>query len=74
MQQTGLVSPQLGQIAAPTLIVTGVNDLVLPHENSDILHRNILGSRLVKVEPAGHGVVEEASEEVMLILKHFLRQ
>src|SRR5580704_6068478 len=37
---------QLGQIKAPTLIIHGDDDKLLPHANTDILHKRISGSKV----------------------------
>ena len=40
---------RLHGIAAPTLVITGDADLLVPPANSDVLARHIPGARLVKV-------------------------
>jgi 3-oxoadipate enol-lactonase len=46
---------RLHQIAAPTLVITGDADLLIPPANSDILARRIPGARLIKVPGGSHG-------------------
>ena len=46
---------RLHQIAAPTLVVTGDADLLIPPGNSDILAKHIPGARLVKIPGGSHG-------------------
>jgi pimeloyl-ACP methyl ester carboxylesterase len=46
---------RLHHITAPTLVITGDSDLLVPPANSDILARNIPGARLVKVPGGSHG-------------------
>lgn len=45
--------PSLGSIAAPTLVVSGAHDQVVPPENSRLLARRIPGAQLALL-PAGH--------------------
>jgi 3-oxoadipate enol-lactonase len=53
---------RLGQIAAPTLVITGDADLLIPPANSDILARSIRGAKLVKVPGGSHGFNFETPE------------
>ena len=46
---------RLHQITAPTLVLTGDADLLVPSANSDILARHIPGAKLVKVPGGSHG-------------------
>jgi pimeloyl-ACP methyl ester carboxylesterase len=46
---------RLHQIAAPTLVLTGDADLLIPPGNSDVLARNIPGAKLVKIAGGSHG-------------------
>ena len=46
---------RLHQIKAPTLVITGDADLLIPPGNSDVLAREIPGARLVKVPGGSHG-------------------
>ena len=46
---------RLHQITAPTLVLTGDADLLVPSANSDILARHIPGAKLVKVSGGSHG-------------------
>ena len=45
---------RLPQIAAPTLVITGADDVLLPAANSKIIAERIPGARLVLVPNAGH--------------------
>ena len=65
---------RLHQIAAPTLIVTGTEDQVVPAENSRILAERIPGARLVELEGAGHGFLVEKAAEANAAVLGFLRQ
>jgi len=46
---------RLHQIAAPTLVITGDADRLVPPGNSDILARHIPGAKLVKIPGGSHG-------------------
>ena len=46
---------RLHQINAPTLVITGDADLLIPPGNSDILAKSIPGARLVKIPGGSHG-------------------
>jgi 3-oxoadipate enol-lactonase len=53
---------RLHQITAPTLVITGDADLLIPPGNSDILAREIPNARLVKVPGGSHGFNFETPE------------
>ena len=53
---------RLGEIRAPTLIVRPGIDALVPPRRSDELHRGIAGSRLVRFDGSGHGVVLQEAE------------
>ena len=46
---------RLHQITAPTLVITGDADRLIPPANSDVLARNIPGATLVKIPGGSHG-------------------
>ena len=48
------VSRRLGEIAAPTLVVTGRHDFYCPPSQAARLHRGIAGSTLVVLDESGH--------------------
>ena len=53
---------RLHQITAPTLVITGDADLLVPPANSDILARHIPGAHLVKIPGGSHGFNVETPE------------
>jgi 3-oxoadipate enol-lactonase len=63
---------RLPQIGAPTLILTGDDDQVIPGESSDVLHERIPGSRLEVVSGSGHLFFIERPEETVELLESFL--
>jgi 3-oxoadipate enol-lactonase len=64
--------PRLSQIQAPTLILTGDEDRVVPHKNSEVLARSIPGAKLLVLHGAGHVFPLEREQETVAALKaHF---
>jgi len=53
---------RLRTITAPTLVITGDADRLIPPGNSDILAREIPGARLVKIPGGSHGFNFETPE------------
>ena len=62
----------LSRIIAPTLIVVGSKDVLTPVEDSELMHREIGGSRLQIIEGSGHISNLERSEEFNRALVKFL--
>jgi pimeloyl-ACP methyl ester carboxylesterase len=65
---------RLAQIAAPTLILAGTRDDLIPAENSRILASRIPNAELVLFEGAGHGYLWEAEEQANRVVRDFLRR
>lgn len=63
---------RLFQIESRTLILHGKKDILIPPENGEILNEAIPNSRLVYFENSAHGLMEEMSDVVSIILE-FLR-
>lgn len=63
---------QRGEITAPTLILWGEEDDVLPPSQADELAAAIPGSRLIKYESTGHLVLWERPERVAADLTAFI--
>jgi 3-oxoadipate enol-lactonase len=53
---------RLGRITAPTLVITGDADRLIPPANSDILAKGIPGAKLVKIPGGSHGFNFETPE------------
>jgi pimeloyl-ACP methyl ester carboxylesterase len=66
------VFKQLKDITAPTLVVTGRDDVLIPAANSEILAREIPGAALHIFDNAGHGFVTSAREPLLRVFKEFL--
>jgi len=62
---------RLSQIKAPTLVLHGKRDILVPPENGSILVKGIPNAKLVKLENSAHGLVEDM-EEVTHIIREFL--
>jgi 3-oxoadipate enol-lactonase len=63
---------RLHRITAPTLVMTGDADLLIPPGNSDILARHIPGAKLVKVPGGSHGFNFETPEVFNRAVLEFL--
>jgi 3-oxoadipate enol-lactonase len=63
---------RLDRIAAPTLVVTGDDDRVIPAPSSDVLAERIPDARLAVIRGAGHLFFIERPEETHAVLADFL--
>ena len=63
---------RLGEIKAPTLVLTGTADRVIPAHNARLLSEGIPDARLAEFEGAGHGFLVERSEDVNATVLAFL--
>jgi pimeloyl-ACP methyl ester carboxylesterase len=63
---------RLDRIAAPTLILTGDQDLVIPGASSRALHERIPHAELVEVPHAGHLFFIERPDESARLVERFL--
>ena len=64
----------LPSILVPTLILVGSEDELTPPTDAEFMHREIRGSRLVRLEGAAHVSNIENAEEFNRALKEFLDQ
>ena len=67
-------TPLLPQIFCPTLILVGQEDPITPMQDSEKMHREIAGSRLVVIENASHVSNLERTEQFNEELTRFLKQ
>jgi len=67
------IRAHLADIVAPTLVLWGGRDALLPPSLGEVVRSEIAGARLVVLERAGHVPMTEASEEVSQALAEFLR-
>ena len=65
---------RLPQITAPTLVITGNADRLVPAENSSILVSKIPNAEMVVLENAGHGFFGDAAPEATKAILDFLRR
>jgi pimeloyl-ACP methyl ester carboxylesterase len=63
---------RLGEITTPTLILTGDRDVLVPPENSRILHERITGSRLATITGAAHNFPNSHPAETARLVSEFL--
>jgi pimeloyl-ACP methyl ester carboxylesterase len=62
---------RLYRITAPTLIVHGREDRLIPKEHAEAYHDGVVGSRLVHVEDAGHLLPLEKPAELVRLITDF---
>ena len=67
------VHERLHEIDAPTLVLTGTDDKIVPSANSKILANGIPAAGLVEYECAGHGFIVEKAQETNSQVLDFLR-
>jgi 3-oxoadipate enol-lactonase len=64
---------RLSQIKAPTLVIAGTDDKIMPPQSSDILAKNIPGAKQIKIEGGSHSFFIEMhgrfNREVLEFLK-----
>jgi len=65
---------RLPNIKAPTLVIAGDADKIVPFENSKLLASRIPGAELIILEKMGHGFFVEAEEEANKAIMDFLRR
>jgi 3-oxoadipate enol-lactonase len=69
---TGVLWHRLARIQAPTLIVHGTADRVVPVRAASVLARRIGGARLELIEGAGHALVLERPRQITRTTLDFL--
>jgi pimeloyl-ACP methyl ester carboxylesterase len=63
---------RLGEIKAPTLIIHGDKDVLVPIECSRQAHQIIAGSKLHVLKNCGHWPQRDCPEEFNRVVKDFL--
>ncbi len=66
------VREDLGRIEAPTLLVWGEKDVLIPPSVGDLMYEEIPDSRLLVIEGAGHNPMFDRPEEFVAALLAFL--
>lgn len=64
--------PRLKEIQAPTIIIHGEKDLLIPQHMANEVHLNIKNSEMIIIKKAGHTLNLEAVPEVCDHIKNFL--
>ena len=65
-------STRLNEIIAPTLVITGDRDVIIPHQNSRLLVRGIRGAQGVIVKDTAHCFFWEAPDRAATAIIKFL--
>ncbi len=63
---------RLPRIQAPTLVMTGDRDILVPPKNSEILASRIPGARLEVFPGGGHGFIAQFPERFCRVVEEFL--
>jgi 3-oxoadipate enol-lactonase len=67
------LDPQDYRITAPTLVVAGEHDALIPNCYARLMAERIPGSRFLLIPGAGHNPMVEAPEKVLPLIEQFLR-
>ncbi len=65
---------RLPNITAPTLLIHGTDDKIIPFENSQILEERIAGAELVLMQDKRHGFFIEAMDSTRIFINGFLKR
>ena len=68
------LQPHLHKISTPTLIMFGADDWVNEPSEGEIMHKEILSSKLVVFKNCGHFIWEDAPEPFFNEFKSFIKQ
>ena len=63
---------RLAEIKAPTLVLTGDSDMLIPPDNSDVIASRIPGAKLQKIAGGSHGVNFETPDAFNAAVLEFL--
>ena len=66
------VRPRLGEIKAPTLVLTGRHDWICPGDQSDELVAGIAGARQVIFEDSAHRPMREENDKFIAVIREFM--
>ena len=67
-------TPLLREIAVPTLVICGEEDVIAPRADAEILQRGIKGAELAMIPKAGHLPSMETPEAFNAVLRTFLQR
>lgn len=65
---------RLEKITAPTLIITGTEDRIMPYQNSQLLNQRIPGSELTLLKGKGHGFYIEGMDSTRVFVNDFMKR
>ena len=68
------IEQNIHKISKPTIIIWAENDVFLPYSLGERIHREISGSKMVKIEDCGHFLQEEKPEQAVDIIRQFLNE
>jgi pimeloyl-ACP methyl ester carboxylesterase len=68
------IATRFGEITAPTLLLWGRHDKIIPLWVGQRLERDLPNARLVVLERCGHVPPEECPEESLRVVREFLRE
>jgi pimeloyl-ACP methyl ester carboxylesterase len=63
---------EIEQVSAPTLIIWGEQDKILPVGHADLFSRDIEQAETIIFPDAGHVPMEERSEDVNVLIETFI--
>jgi pimeloyl-ACP methyl ester carboxylesterase len=63
---------RLPRIACPTLVMTGIEDILIPAKNSGMLAERIPGAKLILFDNAAHGFMSERRDDVVRAIFEFI--
>jgi proline iminopeptidase len=66
--------PRLGEVRAPTLVLTGRHDWICAPAHSDTLVRGIPGARQAMFEESGHRVIKEENGGFVRVVNEFIHE
>ena len=67
-------SQRLSEVRAPTMIMTGDRDVLIPPRNSEILAELIPGALLSVIPGCAHRIMWEATDKCVTLISNFLEQ
>src|SRR6266446_9410998 len=65
---------RLPEISAPTLVITGAQDCLIPARNSELLAERIPGAKLHLIQDVGHAFMNQSPREFMSVFVPFVKQ
>jgi pimeloyl-ACP methyl ester carboxylesterase len=65
---------RLPEISAPTLVITGAQDCLIPARNSELLAERIPGATLHLIQDVGHAFMNQSPREFLSVFVPFVKQ